>query len=97
MIEVKEMIRITGSEKAAGPCSLSVCLLKIDDLVILRHLHSIPLAVWREGELPQQRIGGRYTTRVLHKKEARSDCNYRGITHVIYAGKGILHIRKPSL
>jgi len=91
MIEMTEAIRSMANEKAVGPDSLPAELLKLDDPDILQHFHSILLAVWREGEVPQQWKDA--TIKVLHKKKDRSDCgNYRGIALVSHAGKVLLKI-----
>ena len=77
MIEIREAIQSMANEKAVGPDSLPAELLKLYDPDILQHFHSIILAVWTEGEVPQQWKDA--TIKVLHKKD-RSDCgNYGGI------------------
>ena len=91
MIEITEAIRSMANEKAVGPDSVLAELLNLDDPDILQHSHSILLAVWREGQVPQQWKDA--MIKVLHKKKDRSDCgNYRGIALVSHAGKVLLKI-----
>ena len=89
MIEMTEALRSMANETAVGPDSLPVELLKLDDPDILEHFHSILLAVWREGEVPQQWKDA--TDEVLHKTKDSSNCgNNRGITLVPHTGNVLL-------
>lgn len=73
MIEMKEDIRSMTNEKAAGPDSLPVELLKLDGPYILRHLSSVLVAVLRKdkgcfsSEWKDAKVKG------LRKKKNRSD------------------------
>ena len=93
--ETQKAVRAMANWKAPGADSLSVELLKLDDPtrepVVLKHFHAILVRVWRGEEIPQEWKDA--TIKVLHKKSDRSDCkNFRGISLVSHAGKGLLKI-----
>lgn len=69
---MKEAIRImTKEKKAVKPDSISSEMLEIDNLVIFRRFHSILVAVWRTGEVPQQHRDDAII-KAVHKKKGRS-------------------------
>ena len=84
-----------ASGKAMGPDELPAELLKLglpdSSHKILLAFHDIIVAVWMTGEVSQERKDA--TIKVLHKKKDRTECNnYRGLSLVAHAGKGLLKI-----
>ena len=77
--------------KVVGPDSLSVELLNLDHPEFIRFFHNVLVNVRRKGDAPQRwKVA---TTKVLHKKEDRSDCNtYRGVSLLAHSGKALLKI-----
>ena len=87
MDDMMGVIQGVPNWKAVGPDSLPAEVLKLDHAEFIRYFHNVN--VWRTREVSQQWKDA--TTKVLHEKKGRSDCNnYRGISLVAHSGKVLL-------
>ena len=78
------------NSKAVGPDFLAAEMLKVDDddnePGVLERLRAIFVEVWNWGGTPQEWKDA--TTKVLHEKGCRSNCNnFKGISLLSHAGK----------
>ena len=81
--DITAVIRGMPNWKAVGPDSLPAELLKIDHPEFIHYFRNLLINVWSTGDVPQQWKDA--TSKVLHKKKDRSDCNnYRGISLVAH-------------
>ena len=79
MDDMAAVIPAIPNWKALGPDSLPAGLLEIGHPEFIRYFHNLLVDLWRTGDVPQQWKDA--TTKVLHKKKDRSDCNnHRGIS-----------------
>ena len=95
MSETKKALRSMANGKAMGPDELPAELLKLglsdSSHKVLLAFHSMIVAVWMAGEVPQEWKDA--TINVLLKKKDRIECsNYRGLSLVAHAGKVLLKI-----
>ena len=93
--ETKKALRYMANGKAMGPDELLAELLEfgLSDTSheILLAFHGIIVAVWMTGEVSQEWKDA--TIKVLHKKKDQIECcNYRGLSLVAHADKGLLKI-----
>ena len=93
---MKQALRSMANDKAMDSGELTAELLKVglsdSSHEILLAFHSIIVAVWMTGEVPQEEWNNA-TIKVLHKKMDRTECgNYRGFSLVGHAGKVLLKI-----